>query len=75
VSAEAMNELRSGSNEAAFEKVFADALFKTYIVKARVKQEKVQEEMRTKSSAARLDEIDLVDECSQMLQAIKKYSQ
>lgn len=61
------------NNEQAYEKVFADALFKTYICKARVKVEQVNDEQRVKSALNRLDEVDLVSECQQTLDAIRKY--
>ncbi|RYH21143.1 hypothetical protein EON65_21385 [archaeon] len=74
VSADTLHSFRVDSNEAAYEKVFADALFKQYLCRVRVKQELVNDEMRTKSSGLRVDEVDLVNECHQMIEAIKKYA-
>lgn len=73
VPAQTLHDYRTENNEADYEKVFSDALFKTFLCKARVKQELVNDEMRTKSAVQRLDDVDLVAECAQMLEALRKY--
>ena len=39
----------------------------------RVKQESVNDEMRTKSTVVTMNDLDLLDECNQMIAAINKY--
>lgn len=72
-SAQQLFDFKSSGNEAAYEKAFADALFKTCICKVRVKQELVNDEMRTKNTVLKVDDLDVVAECKQMLDAIKAY--
>ncbi len=67
-----MYELKS-SDPQLYEKVYSDALFKTVVVKARVKQEIVNDEPRTKSSIIKIDSLDLVTESKNMIDAINKY--
>jgi hypothetical protein len=55
------------------EKVYTNALFKTVVVKCRVKQELVNEEMRPKNSVMKVDELDFVYDCKHMIEAINKY--
>ena len=55
------------------EAVFADALFKTMVVKCRVKDEMVNGESRVKSSIIKIDDIDYAAESKNMLDAIAKY--
>lgn len=43
-------------------------------LQVRVKQESVNDEVRTKSTVVSMVELDLVDECRQMMEAINKYS-
>eukprot|EP01036_Dinobryon_divergens_P023274 gene23274-31602_t len=69
-SAQILYELRVEGNEAAYEKVFSDALFRSVV---RVKQESVNDEMRTKSTVVTMNDLDLLDECNQMIAAINKY--
>jgi len=72
--AQHLYELKSGGNDEAYEKVFADALFKTHVVKVRVKQETVNDEMRVKSTVMTMNDVDILSECKQMLNAIEKYA-
>lgn len=74
VTAKTLSDYRNEGNEAAYEKVFADALFKTVVARARVKQEQVQEEQRVKCSFMKVDEVDFVSESRQLLDAIAKYN-
>ncbi len=57
-----------------YERTFANALFKTVVVKCRVKQEMVNDEYRVKSSAMKVDDLDFVAESKQMINAINKYN-
>ena len=53
--------------------MFSEALFNQYIIKARVKEELVQEELRVKCVVNDLSKINYVKECSDMIDAINKY--
>jgi hypothetical protein len=74
VSADTLNEYRAGGKDTEYENVFANALFKTVIAKVRVKQELVQDEQRIKASFTKVDDIDYVQECTQLIEAISKYN-
>lgn len=72
-SAEELYQMRAQGLEQEYEQVFNEALFKSYIVQARVKQETVNDEPRVKSTVSKLNEIDWTSECQQMIAAIEKY--
>lgn len=72
-SAEGLHQMKMNGDEEGYEKVFSDALFKTIIGKARVKQELVQEEKRVKSSFVKVEEVDYISECRHLLDAINRY--
>jgi replication factor A1 len=72
--ADEVYEMKQSGNEAGYEKVFNDALFTQVLVKARVKQELRDDEMKTKSTVVKLQApIDYGAECSKLLEAIEKY--
>lgn len=111
VPARELFEMRTSENPAAYDKVFADCLFKPVIARVRnslllfaiyfyllcqdsliiqsitnvcimldipvqqlrVKQEMVNDEMRTKSTVMAISELDYVAENQKMLDAINKY--
>ena len=43
------------------------------LIQVKIKQETIKDEVRQKTSVLRVDEIDLVNECGQLLDAIMKY--
>lgn len=72
--ADDLHDMKQSGNEADYDKVFQDAMFKQVIVKARVKQELRDDEMKTKSSVMNLKvPIDYGSECSKLLEAIDMY--
>jgi len=73
VTAKELFEMRRTDNTAAYDKVFADCLFKPFIAKLRIKQEMVNDEMRTKSSVMAITDLDYVQENQKMIDAISKY--
>lgn len=74
VPASTLHEFRLQANELAYEQVFADALFKTYVMRLRIKEEIVNDETRVKSSVMKLDDVDFVTESRMMLDAIARYN-
>lgn len=72
-SADELYELRQNQGDEAYNQVFSEALFNQYIIKARVKEELVQEELRVKCVVNDLSKINYVKECSDMIDAINKY--
>jgi replication factor A1 len=62
------------TGDGEYERTFNNALFKTVVAKCRVKQEMVNDEPRVKSSVIKVDELDYVAECKNMLDAIAKYN-
>ena len=72
--ADELYEMKQNGNEAGYEKVFQDAMFTQVLVKARVKQELRDDEMKTKSNVMRLQApIDYGSESTKLLDAISKY--
>jgi len=65
--------MKANGDLAGYEGAFNAALFKTYLVKARCKQESYQDEARVKSQLLSVSAIDYVDESRQLLEAISKY--
>ncbi len=65
--------MKSNGDTVGYDEVFSRAQFKTFVGKARVKQESVNDELRVKCSVVRLDPIDYNSECKQMIEAINKY--
>lgn len=72
--AKQLHQLKHIGNESEFEKVFKDAQFRSFVVKASVKQDYVNEEVRQKCTIRDLHTIDYVSECEQMIAAINKYN-
>jgi hypothetical protein len=69
-----MYEMKQNGNEAGYEKVFQDAIFNQVLVKARVKQDMRDDEMKTKSTVMKLEcPLNYAAECSKILDAIAKY--
>jgi replication factor A1 len=65
--------MKANGDSAGFEAAFNSALFKTYLVKARCKNETYGDESRVKSQILQLSALDYVDESKQLLDAISKY--
>jgi replication factor A1 len=72
--AEELYQFKTEGNEAAFDAVFSEALFKTFVCKIRVKQEQVNDELRVKCNVIAMNALDLVAESKQMIEAINKYN-
>lgn len=53
--------------------IYSDALFKTYLMRARVKMEQVNDEQRMKVTILKADPVDWRAESLQILDAIHKY--
>ena len=74
--ADELHNLKVSGDQAAFDQVFNDCqAFKTFLFKARSKNETYQDEARVKSQILQVAPVDYVDECKQMLNAINMYSQ
>lgn len=67
-------EIRQNEGQEAFDAVFNDAYWKTLLVKARVKYEKVQDQDRLKITALNTAPINYAAESLQLLDAIAKYN-
>lgn len=74
VPASKLHEYRTQGQEVEYEKIFQDALFKTFILRLRVKQEQVSDESRVKSSVMKLDDVDFAGESRMLLDAIARYN-
>ena len=71
--AEDLHQKKLNGDDAGFEQVFSDALFKDFNFKLRVKQEMVNDEPRLKVQVTTLAAVDFVKESQQLLLAIGKY--
>lgn len=71
--AEEMYQLKCAGSVAEEESVYNNAKFKQFIVKARVKQESVNDEMRVKASVMNLTPVNFVSESKLLIEAIRKY--
>ncbi|GMI14756.1 hypothetical protein TrLO_g4325 [Triparma laevis f. longispina] len=69
--ADELNEWMQNGDYDKFEKLFDDALFTEWIVKAKVKSELVSEEQRVKTTAYAMTPIDYAKESKELLKAIK----
>ncbi|GMH90990.1 hypothetical protein TrST_g6866 [Triparma strigata] len=69
--ADELNEWMQNGDYDKFEKVFDDALFTDWIVKAKVKSELVSEEQRVKTTAYSISPVDYAKESRDLLKAIK----
>lgn len=72
--ADELNEMKGSGDDAGYEAVFKSALFKTFICRARIKQEAVNDEMRVKSTVVTVQPINYVQESRNLLEAISKYN-
>lgn len=72
-SAEELYGYKMSNDEASYEGVFANALFKTFICRVRCKNEMVNDEPRLKSTLLNVSEVNYVSESKQLLDAIHKY--
>jgi replication factor A1 len=72
--AKQLHDMKKAGEESSFDKVFKDALFRSFIVKAMVKKDVINEEERQKCTIKDLHSIDYVSECDQMIAAINKYN-
>ncbi|KAL0589332.1 hypothetical protein ABG067_002551 [Albugo candida] len=61
------------TNTALFETIFKEALFKSYVLRLRIKAENVQGESRVKVNVVNLEPIDYMKESKDLLHAIRKY--
>jgi len=52
---------------------YSDALFKTYLIRARARYEQVMDEQRLKVTVLKADPVDWRNESLQILDAIQKY--
>jgi replication factor A1 len=71
--ADSLYEMKERGEDQQFEQICQDALWRTYVMRVRIKQEIVKDEPRMKCTVVGLDEMDLVSECQQMHDAIMKY--
>lgn len=55
------------------DQIFADALFKDYVVKVKVKAETHDNEQRVKSTVLNCNPLNYVQECTELLALINKY--
>lgn len=62
-----------GMDDDAYNSAFFPALFKEYIVKARVKTEYHNDENRVKTSVVALNEVNYIKESNELLQAIEQF--
>lgn len=69
--ADYLHELKTTGNEQGYEAVFQAALFKTFIMRARVKAEQVNDEARVKTSLTSLTKIDFALESRNLISAIE----
>ena len=72
--AEELHQMKVAGDDASYERVFSDALFKQYVAKLRVKQEMVNDEPRLKSTALSMTPINFAAESKQLLHAIALYN-
>jgi replication factor A1 len=72
-SAEDLHQMKISGDDAAYERVFADALFKQLCIRLRVKQEMVNDEPRLKCTSFSMGSVDFAAESKQLLLAISKY--
>jgi replication factor A1 len=71
--AKELYDMRANDNQADYERVFSDCMFRPYLTKLRIKQETVGDEMRTKSVANTMAPMDYPGECRKLIEAINKY--
>jgi replication factor A1 len=67
-------ELMRETDEAAFQKLVGEALFKTYHMRLKVKDELYQEQHRQAATVMSIMPIDYVKECAELIKAIGMYS-
>jgi len=70
--ADELHNLKMEGLNDMYEEIFAKANFQTFVIKARVKQENVNGDMRMKNTVFKLDKVDYVSESKFMLEAINK---
>jgi len=73
--AQELSDLVAQGNESAFEQVFADANFKTYIFKIRAKSEPVMDEYRVRCHILGLTKLDFRTESNHLLDEISRLEQ
>ena len=62
------------SARAAFDNAFKEALFKTFVVKLKVKEESYENNSRLKTSVVGIVDVDYVSESEQMYKELQKYA-
>jgi replication factor A1 len=74
-SAQAVSEFKEAGNSKAYEQVFKDAIFKTYLFKCRAKQETIKEtnEVRTRFHVIAATPVNYKQECHLLLDEIGTY--
>eukprot|EP00606_Chrysophyceae_sp_TOSAG23-5_P000262 GSChrysophyteH2.ASY1.ANO1.713.1 assembled CDS len=78
ISADDLHAIRhdaEGTGEDRYKEIAQEALFKQFIIKAKVKADDVGGEMRVKNTVHSMQEVsaDYVSECTKMIEAIGKY--
>ena len=74
--ADEMHNIKVSGDQATYDQIFNDCQsFKTFLFKARSKNETYNDEARVKSQILQVAPVDYVDECKQMLNAINMYAQ
>ena len=78
ISADDLHAIRTdaeGTGEDRYKEITQEALFKQFIIKAKVKADEVGGEMRVKNTVHSMQEVsaDYVSECTKMIEAIGKY--
>jgi replication factor A1 len=66
--------MKTAGDDQGYERVFAEAMFKPFLAKVRVKQEMVNDEMRVKNSMLKVEDLDFIDESKNLIDAINKYN-
>jgi len=74
VPASRLQECKTANNEQAFESVFQQAVFKSFVFKIRAKAETVQDEQRVRCHAIGIAPLDYRKEAQALLQEIERYN-
>ena len=67
-------ELLRETDEATFQKLVGDAIFKTYHMRLKIKDEVYQEQNRQAATVMSIMPVDYVKECAELIKAIGMYS-
>jgi len=69
--ADELHQMRNEGNEAEFEQIFQDVLFKQFVFKIRAKMESYQDESRLKCSVIEAEPVNFATEGWKLLQEIQ----